>query len=96
MTIYRVRIGSNAPDRVARVEEAIKRLPGVVWRGPVVESPDWRCPDDPHAAIYANAEVECRSALSQGQFISQLKAIENEMGRDRSHPTLVAIDLDLL
>lgn len=96
MTTYRVRIGSNAPDRIKRVEEAIGRLPDVAWRGPVVESRDWRCPDDPQAMIYANAEVECRSALPRDQFRALLKRIENEMGRDRSHPILVLIDLDLL
>ncbi|MCC8176403.1 MAG: 2-amino-4-hydroxy-6-hydroxymethyldihydropteridine diphosphokinase [Bacteroidales bacterium] len=96
MTTYRVRIGSNAPDRLARVEEAIRRLPGVAWRGPIVESRDWRCPDDPHAMIYANAEVACQSPLPNDQFIALLKRIETEMGRDRSHPTLVLIDLDLL
>ncbi|MCC8038761.1 MAG: 2-amino-4-hydroxy-6-hydroxymethyldihydropteridine diphosphokinase [Bacteroidales bacterium] len=96
MNIYRVRVGSNAPDRMARVEEAIRRLPAVDWRSEVVESPDWRCPDDPDAMIYANAEVTCHSLLPRDQFRALLKSIETKMGRDRSHPTLVSIDLDLL
>jgi 2-amino-4-hydroxy-6-hydroxymethyldihydropteridine diphosphokinase len=90
-------LGTNLGDREANLEEAItrlERLGAITKRSQVIETEPWGFTDQPR---FLNMVVALQTDLPPDCLLTELKSIENEMGRVatfRYGPRL--IDLDIL
>ena len=64
--------------------------------GPPEVAPEDGLPVEDAAIVYSNTAVLVRTADSYDELRVTLRAIEADLGRDRSTPAIVAIDIDIL
>lgn len=88
-------LGSNTGDRKANLDNAVKALSGHVDRIAVtrdIDNPDFtgRGPD------YLNRLLTGTTTLPLPGLKAALKETETVLGRDRTTPRLVAIDIDIV
>ncbi len=90
-------LGTNLDDRASNLKPALERLAPQVL--PLAESPVYQTPPWGHAnqPDFLNQVIRASTSLSPHTLLAHVKAIENEMGREktfRNGPRL--IDLDIL
>lgn len=90
-----IMLGSNTGDRKANLDNAVKALSGHVDRIAVtrdIDNPDFtgRGPD------YLNRLLTGTTTLPLPGLKAALKETETVLGRDRTTPRLVAIDIDIV
>lgn len=90
-----IMLGSNTGDRKANLDrgvEALHRHITSMSETRDIDSPDFtgRGPD------YLNRIVKGKSAIPFPRLKQILRDIESEAGRDRSTPSLVALDIDIV
>lgn len=91
-------LGSNIGDRrsmLQRAMEAVAALPGteVVRCSSIHETEPW---GDVTQGWFYNCAVEIRSSLQPGHLLAAIKAIEQDMGRERvqrNGPRIIDIDI---
>lgn len=88
-------LGSNRGDRKSNLDKAVDALRGHIGNATVthdIDNPDFTgC-----GADYLNRLMTGVSALSLEQLKSVTHQIETQLGRDRSTPGVVAIDIDIV
>ena len=96
-------LGSNS-DAEANIAAAIDTLAHTYdllvkstrYVGPPEVAPEEGVPIEDSAVVYSNSAVLVRTADSYDELRTTLRAIEADLGRDRSNPAIVAIDIDIL
>lgn len=96
-------LGSNS-DAEANIATAVDVLAHTYdllvkstrYVGPPEVAPEDGLPVEESAVLYSNTAVLVRTADSYDELRATLRAIEAELGRDRSTPAIVAIDIDIL
>lgn len=96
-------LGSNS-DAEANIATAVDVLAHTYdllvkstrYVGPPEVAPEGGLPVEDLAVLYSNTAVLVRTADSYDELRATLRAIEAELGRDRSTPAIVAIDIDIL
>lgn len=96
-------LGSNS-DAEANIAAAIDTLAHTYdllvkstrYVGPPEVAPEAGVPIEDSAVVYSNSAVLVRTADSYEELRTTLRAIEADLGRDRSNPAIVAIDIDIL
>ncbi|MBR4674550.1 MAG: 2-amino-4-hydroxy-6-hydroxymethyldihydropteridine diphosphokinase [Victivallales bacterium] len=93
-TLLLISLGTNSggPGRLAEAIDALRKLFGEVTATPPEETP----PLDGTGPNYFNCVAMAHTILSPLEVKQYLRHIESSLGRDRSTPDVVAIDLDLL
>jgi 2-amino-4-hydroxy-6-hydroxymethyldihydropteridine diphosphokinase len=97
-TVY-IGIGSNIGDRERNFEEALRKLVSIV-NLKISDRSRWyssKPAGGPPQEDYLNGVLRIETDMSPESFLSELKKIENDMGRmpsGRNHPRV--IDLDIL
>ncbi len=97
-TVY-IGIGSNIGDRERNFEEALRKLVSIGGLEISARSRRYSTKPDggPPQEDYLNGVLRIETEISPESFLSELKKIENDMGRmpsGRNHPRV--IDLDIL
>ena len=94
-TVY-LGLGTNLGDRIANLQAAIAALENVLQItavSPIYETPPWGITDQPD---FLNMCLTVETTLTPADLLTQLKAIEVEVGRvpgKRWGPRLIDIDL---
>jgi 2-amino-4-hydroxy-6-hydroxymethyldihydropteridine diphosphokinase len=89
-------LGSNLGKRSENLRNAIDALKPeirVIKCSPVYETPPWGFEDQPK---FLNQVVEANTNLSPGELLNQLKAIEDQIGREKTFrygPRSIDIDI---
>lgn len=90
-----IMLGSNTGDRKGNLDKGVESLRSHITSMSVtrdIDTPDFtgRGPD------YLNRIVTGKSSISFPELKRILRDIETEAGRDRSIPSLVALDIDIV
>lgn len=89
-------LGANTPDKksnITRATIALQRFLHDVKKSPLHYAPDFTG----RGADYVNRVISGNlHAAELNLFVQHLKTLEQSLGRDRSTPTVVAADLDIV
>ncbi len=96
-------LGSNH-DAEANIAEAVDALAHTYdllvksarYVGPPEVAPEKGASIEDSAVVYSNTAVLIRTADTYEELRVTLRALEATLGRDRSNPAVVAIDIDIL
>ena len=93
-TLLLISLGTNCggPGKLAKAIEALREAFGDV----TATSPEETAPLEGTGPSYFNCVAMTHTMLSPQEVKRCLREIEARLGRDRSTPAIVAIDLDLL
>lgn len=89
-------IGSNAPDREARMKEGIAQLHQFLNHVVTSEIYETVSISPRDASPFLNAVAGATTTLSRSALIDRLKEIERLAGRHEAAPGIVTLDLDLV
>ena len=93
-TLLLISLGTNSggPGKLAEAIDALQNLFGEV----VTTPPEETAPLDGNGPNYFNSLALAQTTLAPKEVKQRLRHIEAVLGRNRSTPDIVAIDLDLL